>query len=240
MRIVLIALALFAAGGAWAQDPKADNERALKGIEAFTNMQMKTDPHYGAVEDALLKELDAILAANPSREWLTIIRRRYTALSDAAHANEQDAIRADEIRAAAALGTGDAGWSARSAQLEGQLKAGTLGPRLHAIRMWQAAKVYHPGNHMFDMWRAAKVPIATDYELGNITRSEYETRWQNVTSAFLDRQAADDRLRATINAQAAAEEYRAGMQSLQRQTPPPRPLRCTSSTSFGVTTTRCN
>lgn len=240
MKSVLTFLALMVAWGAWAQDPKADGERALKGIESFTAMQSRTDPHYSAVETALLKEVDALLAANPPGEWLPIIRRRYVALSESAHVREREAIEAEEMRIAGTLGTGDAGWAARSAQLEEQLKSGTLGPRLHALRMWQAAKVYHPGNNTFVMWRAAKVPIATDYELGNIARPEYEARWQNVTSSFLDRQAADDRLRATINAQAAAEEYRAGMQSLQRPAPQARPLRCTSSTSLGVTTTRCN
>jgi len=240
MKTALTFVALLTAFCAWAQDPKADGERAMKGIESFTTMQMRTDPHYGVVEGELLKELDALLNANPPREWLGLVRQRYVALSEAAHVKEQDAIRAEESRIATSLGYGDAGWLARSSQLEEQLKTGKLGPRLHAMRMWQAAKVYHPSNDLLAQWRAAKVPIATDYELGNITRPQYEDRWQKVTATFLDRQAADDRQRAAINAQAAAEEYRAGMQSLQRQAPPTRPLRCTSSTSFGVTTTRCN
>lgn len=180
-----------------------------------------------------------MLRTNPAREWLTVIRRRYVALSEAEHAKETAMIRASEARAAGALAAGDQGWQARSAQLEHQLTVGTLGPRLHAIHMREAAQFYHPGNGLFLQWRSAKVPIATDYEMGTITRSEYEDRWQKITASFMDRQAADDRARHAIQAQAAAEEYRAALQHSQRPVLQPQ-LRCRTTTSFGVTTTRCN
>ena len=240
MRALLLALAVVAfSTPAASQDAKADADRALRGIDSFTSLQAKSDPHFAVVEDALLKEIDDLLKTTAPNQWLATIRQRYFALSEAEHQKERDTIRAGEAAALARLGGGDRGWAARSAELEAELKAGKLGPRLHAMRLREAALLYHPGNDLFAAWRAAKVPIATEFELGLISRSEYEDRWNKVTASFMQRQAADDRVREAIQAQAAAEEYRAAVQNAQ-PVRTPRPIRCTTSTSFGVTTTRCN
>ncbi len=215
-----------------------DSQRALREIEQFTALQMRTDPHYGTVETVLLKELDPVLASKPATEWATWLRRRYVSLSEAEHAKERDAIRASETDAAQNLGSGEHGWKARLGQLDDEVKAAKLGPRLHALHALEAARIYFPGDEFFIAWRAAKVPIATSYELGTISRSEYEERWSKTTAAFMDRQAADDRARRQLEAQAAAEELRMQVQTLQ---PPAvhRPMRCTTSTVGGVATTRC-
>jgi hypothetical protein len=69
MRRTLAILALLPAV-AIAQTDKAAAEQSLKQIEAFTTMQARTDPHYLAVEDALLGEVDEIVTKSPPREWL--------------------------------------------------------------------------------------------------------------------------------------------------------------------------
>lgn len=222
---------------AFAQTPETD--LALREIDVFSRAQQRTDPHYRAVEDVLLKEIDAIIKSSAPADWMPSIRRRYFALSEAAHAKESDAIRAAELAAAVRLGSGAAGWNARTAQLEDALKAGALGPRQHALHALEAARIYYPGDDFFISWRAAKVPIATEYELGLITRSVYEERWQKVTASFMDRQAANDRHRQVLEAQAAAEELRIQALPPQQPFPTQRPIRCTSSTSLGVTTTSC-
>jgi hypothetical protein len=197
----LLLVPLIAVAQATDAERKRATDRALHGIATFSNAQEKKDPHYRTVEKGLLKELDDILASNPPDDWVRVIRVRYVALSEAAHASERDAITADERRVFGLLGPGDHGWAVRSAQLEDRLKSGELGPREHALRMAEAAKLYHATNDLVIAWRAAKVPIATDYEMGLITRSQYEERWNRTTAMFLDRQAADDR--AQLQAQPA-------------------------------------
>lgn len=232
--LLLIAFALPAA----AQDRKVEADRALRGIEAFTSMQARTDPHYRAVEDLLLLEVDDIIKAMPAADWLAAIRRRYVALSDAEHAKERDAIRQSEVDAARHLQYGDAGWKARTAQLDDLTKSGELGPRIYAIRTAEAAKLYFPDGHDFLAWRQAKIPIATDYEMGNITRSDYEERWNKTTAYFMDRQATNDREQARMRAMAATEELRIRAQALQQVAPRPM-VRCTTTSAYGVSTTRC-
>jgi hypothetical protein len=239
MRIIAAMLIFTFATAVGAQASKADTDRALREIDAFTTMQARTDPHYSAVEDILLAEVDGILKTTPPREWAASIRRRYVSLSEGVHAKERAAVQASEVEIARTLGTGDAGWSARLTQLDEGVKTGTLGPRLHALRALEAAKLYHQGNNLFIAWRAAKVPVATEYELGAISRSEYDERWQSITSRFMDRQASEDRQRALIEAQVATEELRMQQEQARRAATPRPMVRCTTTTSFGVTETRC-
>lgn len=210
--------------------------QALHDIEAFTVMQSKTDPHYLAVEEVLLTEVDGIIEKAPARQWLPQIRSRYTALSEAFHAKERDAVRDEEARLARAPG---ASWNARYAQLEAQAKEGAISPRQHALHALEAARALAPEDAELISWRQAKVPLATAYELGTITRSEYEDRWAKTTTYFLDRQAANDRAVAQTRATLAAEEARLRMQAVQ-QSPAPRPwVRCRTTSAYGAIETRC-
>jgi hypothetical protein len=234
-----------------AQDNKPDAERALRDIDTFTSMQARTDPHYAAVEEIMLTEVDAILRARPPREWAQAIRGRYVALSEAAHASEAEKIRQDELQSASGFAgpeaEREAAWRARTSELENLLKGGRLGPREHALRAVEIAKLYLPEDRGLLAWRRAKVPIATAYEMGAISRAEYEERWQRTTAYFLDRQAANDRQRTMVEVQIAAEELRIQQRQLERRAGPSfgdrirqqQGIRCTSTTAFGTTTTTC-
>jgi len=142
---IFVALMLFSAA-TWAATE--EQEAALREIEAFSSMQAKSDPHYRAVESVLLEEINAIVKSSAPREWITIIRRRYVALSEAAHAREEDKLRQEELQ----LGRGfvgapaerEAAWKARAQELEDLLKAGKLGPREHALRAVAVARLYLP------------------------------------------------------------------------------------------------
>lgn len=231
-----LAILAFLPAIALAQTDKAAAEQSLKQIEAFTNLQARTDPHYLAVEDALLTEVDEIVTKSPPREWLPKIRERYTALSEAEHAKERDRVRADELAAARAPG---ASWESRYAELEALAKAGKLGARQHALHALEAALALAPDAPDLIAWRQVKLPLATSYEMGAISRPEYEDRWAKTTAYFLDRQSANDRARAQIGAALAAEEVRLNIQAIQARTAPRPLVRCRSTQTYGVTETRC-
>lgn len=188
-----IALILLSIGFNTHAQTRSDAEDALKGIEVFTRRQSATDPLYTKVENRLLTELDDILKNNPPSAWLSILRTRYAAISESEHAKERDALRESERRATTGRGTGQAAWDSRLAELEADAREGRIAPREFALRAVEAARIFFPGDDFFLSWRLAKVPIATQYEMGAITRDEYESRWQRITADFMDRQAARDR-----------------------------------------------
>ena len=244
MRAALVVLALALAPiSAGAQDNKADAERALREIEAFTTMQARTDPHYTAVEEIMLVEIDAILKATPPREWAQVIRRRYVALSEAAHAKERARIRDVEREAAGGVVAPSSAAADRLVDrmdaLEKDLHAGKIGPRRHALHALEAARAIFPADTHLITLRETKVSLATDYELGNLTRGQYDDRWARARAIY--QQSADAREREILDemrAEQAAIGRRAGP-SLGDRIRQQQGIRCTTTTAFGVTETRC-
>jgi hypothetical protein len=193
--VIRFAIALVAALACPALAATPEQEAALREIERFTAQQERSDPHYRTVEDEMLKGVDAMVKSTPPREWLPTIRRTYFALSERAHIEERARIRADEVAAtggviAPAPGAIDA-YVNRLNALEQQLAGGKLGPREHALHALEAARAVYPQDAHLIALREAKVSLATEYELGNITRPQYDERWARARSVW--QQQADAR-----------------------------------------------
>jgi hypothetical protein len=223
IRILLIVLLLPAI--AIAQSPA--EERALREVDEFTTLQARSDPHFKRAEAELLPRIDALVAANPAGEWLPVIRRQYLAISERLHREERERIARDEQRAAAAAG----GLQQRFTQLTAELESGKIGPREHALRAVESAGIYFPNDQALIAWRRAKVPIATDYELGRITRTEYDERWARASASYEQavgareqglRRACEDELRSIQDAARARQ-----------------PTTCTSQMVLGRLQTTC-
>lgn len=188
MRLTMLGLVLFAVT-VGAATP--EQEAALKEIERFTAQQQRSDPHYAVVEDELLKEVDAMVKTQPPARWAPSVKRWYFTASERAHAKEQAAVRAEEA-AAVAAGPSDrpAAWMARVNALDGAMQAGKLAPREHALRMLEAAKIIYPDDALLVSLRQTKLSLATDYELGNITRAQYDERWTSARASYEQSAAA--------------------------------------------------
>jgi len=243
MKAIAFLLVTTLAGAAAAQDPKADGERAMREIEAFTNQQARTDPHYRSVEDELLKRVDEMFNTQPVSTWAATIRRWYFAASERAHSQERDRIRQIERAAAAGIAAPSPAapnkYIDRMEALEKDLLAGKLSPREHALHALEAARAIFPADAHLIALREAKVALATDFELGNITRAQYDERWSRARNLY--QQNAEARERAIL------QEMRAEQADLERRAGPSlgdrlrqqRGMRCTSTTAFGTTTTTC-
>lgn len=175
-------------------------EAALREIEAFSATHAKSDPHYLAVEDELLKKVDDIIKNQPVREWAPTIKRLYFGLSARAHAEERARIRQTEQTIAAAYPSSpDArvgAFESRLDMLEKELMTGKIGPRLQALHALEAAMALFPADELFIAWRQAKVPLASAYEIGAITLPEFEERWARASATY--RQNAGAREQAIV------------------------------------------
>lgn len=209
MRAMMLSL-LFAATIAAAGTPEQD--RALREIEAFTTAQQKSDPLYPAVEAELMKGIDDMLKSRPATEWAPTIKRWYFTESERAHAQERAAAREQESAAIAAGPRDQLGaWMARMAALDGAMDAGKLTPREHAVRMLEAARIVYPGDSLLIGLRETKLALATDYELGNITRAQFDERWARARTAFdQSATAREQAVLATMRAEEAAMPMGAG------------------------------
>ncbi len=241
MRAIAFLLAMTLAGAVAAQDPKADGERALREIEAFTNQQARADPHYPRVEAELLQRIDALLAASPPNDWMRAIRMNYFGISERLHREEREAISAVEHQAFERPPSDALTWDYFERRLKAigaLLEAGTIGPRGQALHALEAAKLYFPEDAPFLAYRQARVPIATAFEMGRITREEFDARWARAGEEFTAVRRGEDRARAELDVRIATEELRMEQELLRRNTPRPA-VRCTTTTRFGVTETRC-
>jgi hypothetical protein len=83
-------------------------------------------------------------------------------------------------------------------------------------------------------YRQARVPLATAYEMGRISREEYDERWARAGEAFAARQQANDQARARLAVEAARSETEI-LRAFQR---PPQTT-CTSQMVLGRLKTVC-
>ncbi len=244
MRVIAFLLTLMMVSiTAAAQGPTPEQEAALREIDAFATAQRKSDPHYLAIEDELLKRVDEMIKSQPPAQWAPTLKRWYFSLSERAHAEERVKIRDVEQIAASGISAPSPAapdrYIDRMEALEKDLLAGKLSPRLHALHALEAARAIFPADAHLIALRESKVALATDYELGNITRTQYDERWARARAAW--QQNADAREHAVLQemrAEQAETERRAGP-SLGDRIRQQRGIRCTSTTTFGTTTTTC-
>ena len=220
-----------------------EQETALREMESFTAVQQRSDPHYRVVEAEILKRIDGMVETQPPAEWMPTIRRWYFSLSERAHAEERAKIR--EVERAAASGISAPAPAAtdkyidRLEALEKDLADGRLSPREHALHALEAARTIFPSDTHLIALRESKVALATDYELGNMTRGQYDERWVRARAAY--QQSVGAREQAILHemrAEQAALERRAGP-SLGDRFREQRGIRCTSTTALGKTTATC-
>ena len=250
MRVIALLLALILPVVATAQGSKADAERALREIEAFTTTQARTDPHYGQVEAELLLRIDVILAASPPVEWMRTIRMNYFGISERLHREEREAVSVIERQAFERPPSDAVTWDYFERRLKtigAMLEAGRIGPRGQALHALEAAKLYFPDDAPFLAYRQARVPIATAFEMGRITREEFDARWARAGEELTAVRRDQDRARAELEVRIATEELRMQQRQLEQRSGPSlgdrlrqqRGIRCTSTTVFGTTTTTC-
>jgi len=216
-------------------------EAALKEIDAFTTAQARSDPHYAKVEAELMDRVDEMVKTQPPAEWAPTVKRWYFSLSERAHAEERARIRDAEGTAAGGIVAPSPAAAGklidRMEALERDLLAGKLGPRQHALHVLEAARAIFPEDRHLITLREVKVGLATDYELGNITRGQYDERWARARAAY--QQNADARERAILEdmrAEQAAVGRRSGP-SLGERIRQQRGITCTSVPGpLGITT----
>lgn len=179
----------------------------------------------------------------PAADWAPTVKRWFFSLSERAHTEERANVRDAELIATAGVVAPSPAaadkYIDRLEALEKDLHAGKLGPRLHALHALEAARAIFPADAHLIALRETKVALATDYELGNITRTQYDERWARARATY--QQNADARERGILEemrAEQAAIERRAGP-SLGDRIRQQRGIHCTSTTAFGTTTTTC-
>lgn len=210
MRIPALVFSVLFAGAAFAATP--EQEAALKQIDAFATAQSKTDPLYRRIETQLLERVDEIIAKQPPAAWADTIRRAYFGIAEKAHSDERAEIRQIEQLATVGTGSPTDRYIDRLEALERDLMAGKLSPREHALHALEAARAVYPSDAHLIALREAKVPLATDYELGRISRVEYDAGWERAKAAY--QQRAGDRERAMV------EDPRGSQGALQRPAGP--------------------
>jgi hypothetical protein len=220
-----------------------EQEAAVRQIEAFSNGQAKSDPHYPAVEAELLGRIDEMVKTQPPAAWAATVRRWYFSLSERAHSEERARIRSVERAAAGGIVAPSPAAPDklvdRLQALEKDLLGGKLSPREHALHAFEAARAIFPSDTHLIALREIKVALATDYELGNITRGQYDERWARARAGYQQNaDAREQRILDEMRAEQAATERRAGP-SLGDRIRDQRGIRCTSTTAFGKTTTTC-
>jgi hypothetical protein len=67
-----------------AKNSKADSDKALADIEAWTARMEKNDPRYKSVEDVLLRHVEFVIRGMPAEYWLPTLQLMYGAAADAA------------------------------------------------------------------------------------------------------------------------------------------------------------
>jgi len=214
-----------------------DQQAALREITAFTNYQAKTDPHYPEIEAELMKRLDKLLQTKPATEWAPTLKRWYFGLSEKANADEHARIRAEEISATMGDSAPAQRYDDRMEALWKDLEAGKIGPREHALHALEAAMILFPQDTLLISLRETKVSLATDYELGNITRTQYDAAWAKARVSYV--QNADSRQQALLGemrAEQAAAARQAGP-SLGDRFRQQRGITCTSTPGpLGIST----
>lgn len=238
MKSLITALLILSVPAVSAATP--EQETALRDITAFTAKQAKADPLYGAVEPQLLLEVDDIIRKQPPAEWAPTIRRRYFALAEKAHMDERTKIRDAEV-AVIERGPKDpqAAWRARLTALDASVAAGELGPREHALHMLEAVKLIMPDDVRLIALRQEKVTLATEYELGALSRAQYDQRWSMAQERYYQgakaaatAQAMDaavmDQAAAAARAQAIADGFRRarGINCISRPSPLGTTINC--------------
>lgn len=230
-------LALLFTTAAFAGTPEQD--AALREIEAFTAAQQRTDPLYLTVETELLGRMNGLIKNQPPAQWAPTIKRWYFSESERAHAAERNQIRAAE---AAAIGkststTASDRYIDRLEALEKDLHVGKLSPREHALHALEAARYTFPDDAHLIALREAKVPLATDYELGRLTRVQYDERWAQARARYQQAGAARERdIRDEMRAEQAGRAVQPSLGDRIRQQ---RGIRCASQSGPLGTTTTC-
>lgn len=233
MRHLAISLIL-ACGIAAAATP--EQEAALREIEAFSLAQQRTDPLYPVVEGELLKRIDGMISSQPAASWAPSIKQAYFGLSEKAHAEERAKIRGAERAAiggvvAPSPKAADA-YIDRLEALEKDLVAGKLSPRVHALHALEAAQAIFPADAHLIALRETKVVLASQYELGSLSRPEYDERWARARSDYQQRaDARQQALQAGLRAEQAAGPAGASAADIFRQ------LRGITCTTQGAATT---
>lgn len=243
IRASITTLLLFAPMIVLGQAAPMTEDLALRQIDAFTAMQASTDPHFTKAEAEVREKVGAIVDKAPPAEWLGWVRRQYFAASERLHREEREQVAAEEREALVRLPPntpGDVVWThfeRRMAQISKVMETGRWGPRAQALHTLEAARLYMPEDQSFLLYRQARVPLATAYEMGRISRTEYDERWARAGQEFLARQQASDQARARFAIEAArgeAEILRAYEAQLQRPT-----TTCTSRVTLGRLETTC-
>lgn len=242
--LALVVAVAFLFSLAWpASAATPEQEAALREMESFTAAQRRSDPHYAIVEAEILKRIDGMVQTQQASEWMPTIRRWYFSLSERAHTEERTKIRNVERVAAGGISAPSPAapdkYIARMEALEKDMLDGKLSPREHALHALEAARAIFPGDTHLIALREMKVAFATDYELGNISRTQYDERWARARATY--QQNADARERAIL------QELRAEQEALDQRAGPSfgdrfrqqRGIRCSSTTTFGRTTTTC-
>lgn len=236
MTAVLVALSIEPLN---AQSLSPSAEVALREIDRWTMMQARSDPHFLEAEKAALQKVGEIVESTPPERWLPVIRRTYLAASEAAHRKERDAISVVENVAFVrprSTASSDEIWGlyeARLRELAQQLESGRIGPRQQALHAVEAARLYYPGDQSFLSYREARVSLATAYEMGLMSRHEFDERWRREGEAFAARERERDRFMADLQARYASDAARLEMESI-RLFQPRLPVTCSSRIVPGV------
>lgn len=191
----------------------------------------------------MLPQVDELIQRLPPADWAPTIKRMYFGLSEKASNNERAEIRAAELAAA-----GDPARSPvdryidRLEALEKDLLAGKLSPREHALHALEAARAIYPQDGALIALREAKVPLATRYELGLLTRADYEAGWAQARARYEQAAAARDRAildqvgREAEAQQAPSRSAARGIADSLRRSPA---INCSSTPGPLGTTTTC-
>lgn len=188
IRCLIACAVALSACAALAASPEED--AALRAIDEFATQQARIDPHFKQAEIATIGQIDQIIKGRPVAEWAPGVRRAYLAASGKLHEEERERVRTSEIRAmpdGLAGASGQARNDALQQRLEAltsALEAGKMGWREQALHAMEAARLYFPDDAALIQWRRAKVPIATAYEMGQISRDELESRWGAATAEY--------------------------------------------------------
>lgn len=185
----------------------------------------------------MLDQIDGVVKGALPGEWLAAIRRLYFGASERLHREEREQIAAEELAAFVRPPSEDMTWSyfeRRLIETSKALESGRWGPRGQALHALEAAKLNFPNDQSFLAYRQARVPLATAYEMGRISREEYDERWARAGEAFAARQQVNDQARARLAVEAARGEAEI-LRAFQR----PSPTTCTSQMVLGRLKTVC-
>lgn len=244
MRLALtLCLAFLVIPGAIAQNSVAEN-KALRELETFTTLQARTDPHFDKAETELLPSITTIVRTNPPEEWLPIVRRLYFGISERLHRVERELVAAEERDAWVRLPhntPGDVVWKyyeQRLTEISKVMETGRWGPRAQALHALEAAKLYYPDDQPFLAYRQARVPLATAYEMGRISRTEYDERWAKAGAELMANRRAADQARADMELAVTIEGERA-RRAYEDRVIRSSPTTCTSQVTLGRLVTTC-